>query len=131
MKVVLDTNVLLAALATHGLCESVLDVCLDSHELILSEHILAEVERNLRAKFKIPPQDARQFIQFLRQEANMVEPVAVPQDSCDDKDDLPVLGTAMAGSADCIVSGDKHLLKLINFKGIPIHSPRAFYDQLR
>ena len=43
MRVVVDTNVLLAAFATHGLCEAVLEQALSSHQLVLSEHILDEV----------------------------------------------------------------------------------------
>jgi predicted nucleic acid-binding protein len=48
-----------------------------------------------------------------------------------DADDLPVLGAAIAGQADCLITGDSELLNLGSFRSIAILSPRAFYDRLR
>lgn len=131
MKVVLDANVLLAAFGTRGLCDSLLDVCLESHQLVLSEHILSEVQRYLGLKFKLPAAHVEQIIAFLREHAELVEPVDVPSGAFSDSDDLPVLGTALAGGVDYLVTGDRKLQALERFHGIPILSPRAFYDQLR
>ena len=131
MKVVLDTNVLLAAFGTRGLCEALLTACLKSHEVILSKPILDELCRHLRAKFKVPAQTVNEIVGFLRSEARIVAPADVPADACRDADDLPVLGTALAGQADCLVSGDKDLLTLHSFRGIPILAPRAFYERLK
>jgi predicted nucleic acid-binding protein len=39
--VVLDTNVLLAAIATHGLCQALVTLVFRDHAVILSEYILA------------------------------------------------------------------------------------------
>jgi predicted nucleic acid-binding protein len=55
----------------------------------------------------------------------------VPPRTVRDKDDLPVLGTAIAGEATCIVTGDQDLLTLRRFRGIDIVNPRTFYDRLR
>ena len=131
MKVVLDSNVLLAAYGTRGLCEALLDVCLDSHELILSEHILAELRRYLTVKFKASEAHAEAVIVSLRKEAELVEPATVPSEAFSDPDDLPVIGTAVAGQADCLVTGDRALQGLGSYQNIPILSPRAFYDRLR
>ena len=54
MRVILDANVVVAAFASRGLCESILELCLDSHEIILSEHLLDEISRNLIKKIKLP-----------------------------------------------------------------------------
>jgi predicted nucleic acid-binding protein len=48
-----------------------------------------------------------------------------------DSNDLAVLGTAVAGHADLLVSGDKDLLVLREHAGIPIVTPRACYERLR
>ena len=74
MKVVLDTNVLLAAFATRGLCEAVFEACLGSHEIILSDHILGELQRHLRGKFKAPPRQVDAILSFLRDRATVVAP---------------------------------------------------------
>ncbi len=131
MKVVLDTNVLLAGLATHGLCESLVMLSFRDHEVVLSEHILSEVAKHYVGKFKATVEQADHVVAVLRSQSEMIEPVAVPAEACDDADDLPVLGTALAANAECLVTGDQGLLKLASYEGIPILSPRAFYDRIR
>ena len=49
----------------------------------------------------------------------------------DDPDDDRVLECAIAGHADSIVSGDRHLLKLGAYEGIPIATVRQFMDKLK
>ena len=131
MKVVLDTNVLVAAFATRGLCEAVLVACLGSHEVVLSEHILKELRRHLRGKLKVPARQGDAILAFLREQATLVRPAKVPADACRDRSDLAVLGTAAAAAADCLVTGDRDLLDLGEFHGTAILSPRAFHDRLR
>ena len=131
MRVVLDTNVLVGAIGFGGICRAIMDVCIDSHELILSEHILAEVRRHLRGKLNHLPSLADRHVSLLREAAEIVTPTAVPADACRDADDLPVLGTLVAGGADCLVTGDKDLLSLREFSGRPILSPRKFWQRLR
>ena len=130
MKVVLDTNVLLSALAARGLCDAVLQGCLAAHELVLSDMILQEVLKHLPSKFKLPPAHAEEIVAFLRSQATIVTPVPVSPDACRDSSDLEVLGTAVAGQAECLVSGDEDLLVLKRYRGIEILSPRAFHDWL-
>jgi len=48
----------------------------------------------------------------------------------DDPDDEEILACAVDGRADLIVSGDRHLLALGAFRGIPILSPRDFLARL-
>ncbi|MFO8014364.1 MAG: putative toxin-antitoxin system toxin component, PIN family [Phycisphaerae bacterium] len=131
MKVVLDTNVLVAAFAARGLCEAVLEVCLTGHDLALSEHILTELRRHLRRTLKVPPAHADAVVAFLREQAEVVRPADVPADACRDPSDLPVLGTAVAAEADCLVTGDADLLDLDAYEGVAILSPRAFHDGLK
>lgn len=131
MRVVLDTNVLLAGFATHGLCEALLTLVYRDHTVILSEHILDEVSRHFSGKFKATKVQAEAVVAFLRSSSEIVDPAAVPRGTLRDKDDLPVLGTAVAAAASCIVTGDRELLALGTFQGVDILSPRAFYDRLR
>jgi len=131
VKVVLDTNVLLAAFATRGLCEAVFEACLASHAIILSDHILGELERHLRGKFKVPARQVDAILAFLREHATVVRPAKVPASACRDRTDLAVLGTALAAGAHCLVTGDRDLLELETFRGIPILSPRALHGRLR
>jgi putative PIN family toxin of toxin-antitoxin system len=127
---VLDTNVLLAAFATRGLCEAIFAVCIDAHELVLSEAILSETARHLSGKFKLGRDPADEILSFLREHAQIVAPADVPADACRDPDDRAILGTAVAAGAGALVTGDDDLLSLGQYAGIPILSPRAFYDRL-
>ena len=133
MRIVLDTNVLLSAVATRGVCEVVLDVCITSgqHVVVLSEYLLDEFTDHYQSKFGMPLDRARSVRAFLRANAQIVEPADINEGACRDAEDLPVLGTAVAGNADCLVTGDQDLLILGAFRGIPILSPRALYDRLK
>lgn len=130
MKIVLDTNVLVAAFAAHGLCEAVYEVCLARHEIVLCDHILRELDRHLPRALKIGRDHATQITSTVKARALVVEPALLPADACRDADDLPILGTLLAGKADCIVTGDKDLLALGTFHGKPILSPRGLHDLL-
>ena len=130
MKIVLDANVVVAAFASHGLCEAIFELCLDSHGIILSEHLLKEIRRNLIKRVKLPRKGADQIIQLLRDNATIVHPEDLPDNLCRDPDDVPVLGLALAATADCIVTGDKDLLVLKKFRSIPIMTPRIFSEYI-
>jgi putative PIN family toxin of toxin-antitoxin system len=126
--VVFDANVVIAAFGFDGVCRSVLESCVDSHRVVLSDHILAEVHSHLRKKMGHPLSMADERVTFLREIATLVEPAPVRQDACRDPEDLPVLGTLVAAHADCLVTGDSDLLVLGRFGDQPILSPREFSE---
>lgn len=132
MKVALDTNVLLSAVFTRGVCEALLDVLIESDvwTVVLSEHILDEFREHAGAKFGAPAREVERAVAFVRRHARIVEPVSLPIDACRDPDDLPVLGTAIAGGVDALVTGDADLLDLKRIGAVAIMSPRVFYDRL-
>jgi putative PIN family toxin of toxin-antitoxin system len=130
MRIVLDSNVLISALGTHGLCETVMLACLEHHEVIVSEYILKEVCAGLTGKFKVPAEQAQKVGEFLRKHCRIVCPGEIPKGACRDTGDLNVLGTAVAGNAHCLVTGDRDLLVLGEYGDIPIQSPRAFCETL-
>lgn len=126
MKIVLDANVVIAAFAARGLCESVFELCLHAHQILFSEGLLEEILRNLRRKIKLPEGAVEEIRRLLLEHGNMFEPVALPLDLCRDPNDVKILGLAVAGHADCIVTGDQDLLVLKEFRGIAIVTPRSF-----
>ncbi len=131
MKIVLDANVIVAAFATHGLCSETFSHCLSEHEIITSQFIIDEVARSLEKDFGIPKKKTEGHRQFLASEAKVVTPLNVPSDVCRDPKDLKILGTAWADKADIILTGDKHLLELKEFKGIAILTVRKFWEKLK
>lgn len=131
MKVVLDTNVLLAGIATHGICEGLVTISFRDHTVVLSEYILHELAEHYVGKFRATPRDAAIVADTLRKQGEIVVPAAMPDDACCDADDLPILGTAVAGRVDYLITGDQDLLALGAYEGIPILSPREFHGRLR
>ena len=130
MKIVLDANVVIAAFATRGLCESILELCFHSHEIVLSQELLDEILRNLRQKIKLPGGIVNDINNLLREHANIVSPIPLAADLCRAPDDVKILGLAIAAHADCIITGDKDLLVLKKFQGVPIMTPRSFSNIL-
>lgn len=128
MKVLLDANVVVAAFAAHGLCEALFEVCLDAHDLIISEELIAEIDKNLRNKIKLPSSTVSSIIGLLRENTQLYPPNPVEIDACRDPKDLHILGLAEAGGASCIVTGDKDLLILKKFERCRILTPRQFSD---
>jgi uncharacterized protein len=133
VRVVLDTNVLLSALFTRGVCEALLDAINESDacRVVLSDHILAEFREHAETKFGAPADEVERAVNLLRRRAEIVEPAALPPRACKDPEDLPVLGTAVAARVDALVTGDGELLALGETHGIPIVSPRDLYERLR
>ncbi len=129
MKLVLDSSVLLAAIARPGVCTQLLDEVAASHTLVCSRHILDEVARNLLEKFAVPPAVVQEIMRDLEAQAEMVIPLPVPPSACRDPHDLPVLGTALAGRAAWLITVDKDLLILGEFDGIAIVKPGEFWKR--
>ncbi len=127
MTVVLDTNVLVAALVAKGLCLEVVLRAARLRYLASSEALLDELESTLREKFEVTPA-TRPFLALFREHPRAVDPRPVEPPLCRDPDDDVVLGTALAAGADVIVTGDQDLLVLGAYQGIRIQSPRQFLE---
>ena len=131
MRIVLDANVVVAAFAARGLCESLFELCLGSHEILLSELLLDEIRRNLTKKVKLGRQTAAGIERLLRENGSLLEPAAVATDACRDADDLHILGLVKTGKADYLVTGDDDLLVLKRIGRCRIVTPRQFWSLMR
>ena len=127
-KIVLDTNVVIAAFAARGLCEAVFELCLEKHELIISDFLLEELRGKLVKKIKLPQDTVEEIIHLYSKNSHKVIPTGIETEICRDPEDVPVIGTCVMGNADYLISGDKDLLVLGDFKKTKIVSPREFYD---
>lgn len=130
MRVVLDTNVLVAAFATRGICEDMLRTVLAEHELLVSEFILAELERVLVEKLRMPPARAHAVAEFIRDAAKVVHPPKPATWPENDADDRWIVATAIIGEAQLLVTGDRDLLNASREGSFEILSPRGFWERL-
>ena len=131
MRVFLDTNVLVSALATRGLCSDLLRAVIANHSLIAGESVLRELRRVLDEKFGVPRATIDAADEFLRETAVVVAEAAPVAVELVDPDDVPILGEAVAGKTDVLVTGDRDLLRVAAEAPVAIVSPRGFWDALR
>jgi putative PIN family toxin of toxin-antitoxin system len=129
--VVIDTNVMVSAYLGGSLEAIIVAWRAGKFALIVSNQVVSEYLDVLsRPKFKIAHDELDDFAALILSKAEFVLPEksihAVEADPSDNK----FIEAAVAGQADYIVSGDKHLLDLKEFQGIAILTPRIFLDQL-
>lgn len=133
VKAVADTNVIVSGLIWGGPPGSLLDRAARRHfPLVLSEEILKELfdvlsRPHLAEKLRVRGRTAEGVVATYREVAEIVTPadVALPAELWDPKD-LHVLRCAVGAGAMAIVTGDKDLLTMREYAGIPIMTPRLF-----
>lgn len=131
MKIILDTNVIIAAFAARGLCSAVFELCLDRFDVVLSEDILQETSDHLQDKIKLSATGSAAVISYLRKNCAISAIDTVDTAICRDPNDLHILGLAQRSSADFIITGDKDLLALVEYKSTKIVAPREFWDAIK
>lgn len=133
MRVCLDTNTLVLALLFDGNERRLLKYAIGGRfELVLSKWILSELEEVLRTKFDVPDRIRYGYIFRLREVSNLVRPKTreikgeVPAEG-----DRKVVGTAVVGSCEYLITGDKKLLKLGEVKKTKIIRTRELLEKLK
>jgi putative PIN family toxin of toxin-antitoxin system len=132
VKVVLDTNILISAFVfPGGPPEDVFRAALEGRiELVTSPPLLAEFGRMLSSKVGWEPVIAEQAVVQIARVGTVVRPKEKIVEIVDDPDDDRILEAALAGGADLIVSGDRHLLGLRTWRGIEIEKAARFLRSL-
>jgi uncharacterized protein len=131
VKVFLDTNVLVSAFATRGLSADLFEMVLLEHELVIGRGVLQELEKVLRMKIRLPAARCVEIVEFLRAEAARVVDGAPEAECGAEQGDRAILGEALAGEARAFVTGDAALVALGEVSGMPVLTPRQFWDLLR
>lgn len=131
MKVYPDTNVLVSAVATRGLCADLFQAVLADHELLVGETVLAELARILARKLRLAPSTVAEWDAFLRRQGELIPTGPLLRTKLRDPKDRAVLSEAVAGRADVLVTGDRDLLVLGGRAPLPMLSPREFWELLR
>lgn len=133
MKVVLDTNVVVSRFLSPRGAPAQAFKLWEAHafDLLVSCPILQEYKKALsypkvRELHQLTGQEIDEIIDGFKGFSIFVEPRArLVVVKADPKDNM-FLECAVSGKADCILSGDKHLLELKEYQGIQIFTPRAF-----
>jgi len=131
VRVYPDTNVLLSAVATRGLCADLFQAILADHGLLIGETVLAELARVLTRKLHLAPSTVSEWDMFLRRQGEVIPTGPLLGIKVRDPQDRAILAEAVAGRADVLVTGDRDLLVLTARPPLRIASPRDFWELLR
>ena len=137
MRVVLDANVLISGLLARKRPTTTLGCLISALEalkfrLVTSEVILAEVRRNaprLLAPAGASESDLRDYLRYLVDTSEIVEVTDVVTGVASHREDDRILATAVLGEVEFLVTGDKQLLALNEYRGVRIITPREFVDR--
>ena len=131
MRVVLDTNVFISAFFWGGNPRKLMTRIIDGKDnLFISKEILQEVFSVMsRPKFNVPYHQVAHFVNSIQEIASQVALIGIIQNVCRDSDDDKVLECAVLGDVDFIISGDKDLLSLKEFRGIPIVTASEYLEK--
>lgn len=131
-RVTVDTNVLISALVFEGLPGEFLALARDgSFQPITSPTLLDELDEKLRSRFLWSLAKASQLRGELEVLCDVVSTIPHLAVIKADPDDDRVLECAVAGRADAIVSGDRHLLNLGSYDGIAVLTVRQFMEKIK
>ena len=131
MRIFFDTNVLVSAFATRGLCADLFSHVLLEHEMIVGEVVLVELHRALRDRIKLPRGLIDEIDDLLRDAVLVPRPKAHLNLGISDPDDEWIVASAVAGKADVLVTGDSALLEAASSVPLPVVNPRGLWDLLR
>ncbi len=131
MRVFLDTNVVVSAMATRGLCADVFREAVGHHQLVVSEILLDEIKAVLRAKLGVPEKIVSDVVGLLREGSVLSKPSPSLGLPIEDPTDRALVTSALNGKADLFVTGDRELLDLAEVGPLVILSPRMFWERLK
>jgi len=127
MRVFFDTNVLIAAFISHGICAELFEHCLTRHTILTTEWVLGEYHKSLKKKLNFNNHLTEESLSFLKANLTVVKAQKLEKRVCRDADDDNVIAGTLSGKANCLITGDKDLLILKKFKNIPIIPPKDFW----
>ena len=131
MKILLDTNVLIAAFVARGVCHDVFRIVLAEHQLMISPAIFSELERVLQDKLQVPADRIDEIVAFITEHSEVVTPEHPADWPESDRSDLWIVASALAGSADLLITGDKELVESSRGRNVRVLTPRTFWELLR
>lgn len=130
IRVVFDTNIYISALHFQGsIPRRILELAdVNAFRLLISKQIIAELRGVLRVKFKYELTKLDLMEELILSISQVMEPKNKIKYIKADPDDDRILECAVEGKANFVVSGDRHLLEIKEYKGIKIISARNFLE---
>lgn len=129
-KAVLDTNVLVSSALSNGKPAEILGLAESKDFISITSPEIVEELRDVLTRDKLPfsEEQVDELVSKILSISRVIDPQIELEVIEEDSDDDKILEAAVAGKADCIVSGDSHLLDLEEHREIPIYSPNKFLN---
>ena len=127
MKIILDSNVIISALAARGLCNAIFELCIERHELFITYGMIDEIISILKNKLKANEKIINEFQDYLKEFFTILEDQNVNK-ICRDRDDDKILSAAINNELSYIITGDNDLLVLEKIENIKIVNSREFWE---
>lgn len=118
LKVVFDTNIFVSSIFwEHGNPHKLVELAIEGKiKVFTSAEILEELTNVLIRDFKEDGESVFMYLAFVLKYAEVVETAGKVDVVKEDADDNKIIECAIACKADCIITGDKHLLRLEEYK---------------
>jgi uncharacterized protein len=134
MRVTLDTNVLVSAfISKQGNPARILEIVttFDEISLVLSKEILTEFKDVLNRtevseRFHYSQKDIEDYATAIRDVATIIDIQSKFRIMKEDPKDDIILQTAVDGKVDFLISGDRHLKQIKEFRNVRIVNPKQF-----
>lgn len=129
-RVVLDTNVIISSIFwKKGNPHKIVLLALEQKiQNFTSQNMVNELVKVLMFDFKQPDQFVERQVNLLLAYSQITEPKFKANIVPEDPKDNMIIECALSADADYIITGDKHLLKLKEYKGIKILNPKEFLE---
>jgi putative PIN family toxin of toxin-antitoxin system len=122
LKIVLDANIFVSAFFWGGNPRFVLErVITGMDELYITKEILDEIESVMkRPKFHVDKEEVSYFIKSIEDVGNIIVPKGQINNGSRDKSDNKYIECGVTADADYVISGDVHLLELVEYDNLKI-----------
>lgn len=128
MIAVFDTNVLIAAIITEGICSKLLHRArAGEFSLVSCPFIMQELRRILSKKLRLSHDEIVSAMEPISEAiSKVIEHSIKVKDTCRDADDDNIIACAVAAKAAYLVTGDSDLLDLKSYNSVKMITPRDF-----
>jgi putative PIN family toxin of toxin-antitoxin system len=132
MKIVLDSNIFVSSFYWKGNPRKVFDRITNGFdELYITDEILKEISTVMSSeKFNTNRQEIEEYIEIIESYSIKLFPQNITEEVSRDKDDDKILQCGLEGNVDFIITGDKDLLVLKEYKNIKIIKPKDYLENI-
>ncbi len=128
MKITVDTNFLISSTQWgNSVSRRLLDIMIEKDiEIYITDFVIEEFSRVLKRDFKYDEEDVERFIEIVLSLTKLVVTKNEINIIKDDPSDNKIIECALESESDYILTYDKHLLNIKEYKGVKIIKPEEF-----